>query len=394
MKKEESHLRQTVEPHEVEEIALELEPQGIPLLLLGGNGMGKSKAAQLASDRISHDNYGIRKPTVDCNSGLRPGRGEYGRVMFNATCYDPEDFAMPVINDHTYDRYVTTSLPGADASWTKNVEWEDIHCTVIAEEIGKKPENFKIWAELFNERTLGTNYKVPPKTYFIATSNNAEDGAGAFDIHNDLIRRVCDVQVRATVEGFLNYHKGELHPLITSILKYQGESFLFTQQDEANGKAFCSPATVFQVNKLLSNGLDMDSSLSEAMVLGIIGIRGGAALVATYRAGKNFGDLDEMLSDPDKHSDKIDQLRNDTTHNGRQTLCSIICMLVARLDKKRSTYNRLGGAGQINNIIKFVDRIDQEASVACVSAALALNKDIEKEAEFVKHYANNQDFYF
>ena len=138
----------------------------------------------------------------------------------------------------------------------------------------------------------------------------------------------------------------------------------------------------------------MDSSLSEAMVLGLIGIRGAAELFATYRAGKNFGDLDEMLSDPDKHSDKIDQLRNDTTHNGRQTLCSIICMLVSRLDKKRSTYKSLGGAGQINNIIKFVNRIDQEASVACVSAALALNEDIRKEEEFVNHYAKNQDFYF
>ena len=69
-------------------------------------------------------------------------------------------------------------------------------------------------------------------------------------------------------------------------------------------------------------------------------------------------------------------------------------MLVSRLDKKRSTYKKLGGASQINNIIKFVNRIDQEASVACVSAALALNDDIRKEEEFVNHYAKNQDFYF
>ena len=167
-----------------------------------------------------------------------------------------------------------------------------------------------------------------------------------------------------------------------------------TQNDEASGKPFCAPSTVFQASNLLKTGLDMDSPVSEAMILGIIGFRGTAELFATYRAGKNFGDIDEMLADPDKHSDKIDQLRNDTTHNGRQTLCSIICMLVSRLDKKRSTYKSLGGAGQINNIIKFVNRIDQEASVACVSAALALNEDIQKEEEFVRHYAQNQDFYF
>ena len=395
MSADEHHLRQFVEPSEVPDIVVQLEKEKYPVCFKGPPGHGKTYAAKKAVIEISRRyNNGQPMPIVDCNSGLRPGKGEYGRVMFNATGYDPEDFAMPSIDDRTYDRFVTTSLPGADESWTKDVEWEDIQCTVIAEEIGKKPENFKIWSELFHERTLGTNYKVPPKAYFIATSNNADDGAGAFDIHSDLNRRMCTLQIRATVKGFLEHHKDELHPLIKSILKYQGDNFLFTQQNEASGDPFCAPSTVFAVNQQLNNGLDMDSPLSEAMVLGLIGIRGAAELFATYRAGKNFGDLDEMLSDPDKHSDKIDQLRNDTTHNGRQTLCSIICMLVARLDKKRSTYKSLGGAGQINNIIKFVDRIDQEASVACVSAALALNKDIEKEEEFVKHYANNQDFYF
>ena len=395
MNEEEYHLRQFVEPSEVPEAVVQLEKEGYPVILGGPPGVGKTFAAKKAVIEISRRyNDGEPMPIVNCNSGRRPGVGEYGMQIFNATGFDPEDFAMPAIGDRTYDRFVTTALPGSDASWTKNVKWEDILCTVIAEEIGKKPENYKIWSELFNEGTLGTGYRVPPKVYWIATSNNAEDGAGAFDIHNDLIRRVCTLQVRATASGFLKHHKGELHPLITTLLKYQGDNFLFTQQDEANGKAFCAPSTVFQVNNLMIRGLDMNDSISEAIVLGIIGLRGTAELFATYRAGSQFGDLDEMLADPDKHSDKIDQLRNDTSHNGRQMLCSIICMLVARLDKKRSTYQSLGGASQINNIIKFVNRIDQEASVACVSAALALNKDIEKEEEFIRHYAENQDFYF
>jgi DNA polymerase III delta prime subunit len=395
MKEEEYHLRQFVEPSEVPEAVVQLEKEGYPVILGGPPGVGKTFAAKKAVIEISRRyNDGEPMPIVNCNSGRRPGVGEYGMQIFNATGFDPEDFAMPAIGDRTYDRYVTTALPGADATWTKNVKWEDILCTVIAEEIGKKPENFKIWSELFWERTLGTNYEVPPHGYFIGTTNNADDGAGAFDMHSDLARRACTLQVRATVEGFLKHHKGELHPLIQTLLKYQGDKFLFTQGDEASGKPFCTPSTVFQANNLMKGNFDMDSQLSEAIILGIIGLRGTAELFATYRAAFQFGDLDEMLADPDKHSDKIDQLRNDTSHNGRQMLCSIICMLVARLDKKRSTYRSLGGASQINNIIKFVNRIDQEASVACVSAALALNKDIEKEEEFIRHYAQNQDFYF
>jgi|TARA_R110002033_G_scaffold80820_6_gene131833 DNA polymerase III delta prime subunit len=395
MKEAEYHLRQFIEPSEVPEATVQLEMEGYPVILSGPPGMGKTLAAKKAVIEISRrHNDGEPMPIVNCNSGGRPGVGEYGMQIFNATGYDPEDFAMPAIGDRTYDRYVTTALPGADASWTKDVEWADIRCTVIAEEMGKKPENFKIWSELFNERTLGTNYQVPPHSYFIGTTNGADDGAGAFAMHSDLIRRACILQVRATVKGFLKYHKGELHPLVSSILKYQGDQFLFTQDDEASGKPFCTPSTVFQASNLLNTGLDMDSPISEAMMLGIIGFRGTAELFATYRAGKDFGDLDEMLADPDKYSDKIDQLRNDMTPNGKTMLCSVICMLVSRLDKKRSTYQALGGAGQINNIIKFVNRIDQEASVACVSAALALNEDIQKEEEFIRHYAQNQDFYF
>jgi len=395
MNESEYHLRQFVEPSEAPEAVVQLEKEGYPVIFAGPPGHGKTWAAKKAVIEISRRyNDGEPMPIVNCNSGRRPGVGEYGMQIFNATGFDPEDFAMPAIGDHTYDRYVTTALPGADATWTKNVKWEDIKCTVIAEEMGKKPENFKIWSELFNERTLGTNYEVPPHGYFIGTTNNADDGAGAFAMHSDLARRACTLQVRSTAEGFLKLHKGELHPLIQTILKYQGDTFLFTQSNEASGKPFCTPSTVFRTSNLMRRGFDMDSPLSEAIVLGMIGSRGTAELFAMYRAGFKFGDLDEMLADPDKHRDKIDTLRNDTSHNGRQMLCSIICMLVSRLDKKRSTYQSLGGASQINNIIKFVNRIDQEASVACVSAALALNKDIEKEEEFVRHYAENQDFYF
>ena len=391
----EYHLRQFIEPHEVPEAVVQLEKEGYPTILKGPPGHGKTYAAKKAVVEISRrHNDGEPMPIVNCNSGGRPGVGEYGMQIFNATGYDPEDFAMPAIGDHTYDRYVTTALPGADASWTQGMDRKDIRCTVIAEEMGKKPENFKIWSELFNERTLGTNYEVPPNVYFIGTTNNAEDGAGAFSMHSDLVRRACSLEVRATAGGFLKHHEGQLHASVQTVVKYVGDQFLFTQDDEASGKPFCTPATVFQASNLLNAGLDMDSPVSEAMMLGILGYRGTAELFAVHNAGKKFGDLTEMLKDPDKYSDKIDTLRNDTSPNGRVMLCSIICMLVARLDKKRSTYHSLGGASQINNIIKFVNRIDQEASVACVSAALALNEDIKTETEFVRHYAHNQDFYF
>ena len=97
MKETEYHLRQTVEPGEVPEIAVELEKEGYPLTLFGPNGHGKTYAAKESVKAIScRHNDGKPMPIVNCNSGARPGVGEYGMQIFNATGYDPEDFAMPV----------------------------------------------------------------------------------------------------------------------------------------------------------------------------------------------------------------------------------------------------------------------------------------------------------
>ena len=92
-----------------------------------------------------------------------------------------------------------------------------------------------------------------------------------------------------------------------------------------------------------------------------------------------------MLNDPVAHKDRIDQLRNDNSHNGRQTLCSVIAMLGKRVKKDATQFNRL---------IKFVNRIDEEAAVTFVNCALQANDKVRKESEFVKHYADNQMFYF
>ena len=382
-------MKETLNPSEVPEAGVQLEKEGYPMILAGPPSHGKTDAAIETTRQIAIQNYDIHEDVVDSRV-RRPKRGEYFRSMFNATGMDPEDFAMPLFatrfKDDVYERSVTTALPGADATWLQGgMTYDDIVGTVIGEEIGKKPDNFKIWSELTNERSLGTGYLVPKHVNFIFTTNNAEDGAGAHSIHTDLISRACIIQVRNTVEAFLNYHKGELHPLIHTIIKYQGEQFLFTQQDEANGQPFCGPRTVKRASNMLNSGMDLSNPIAETILLGTMGIKGTVELLATWRAYERLGDIDEMLSNPVANKDKIDRLREDNSHNGRQTLCSLIAMLGKRVKKDPA---------QFNTLIKFVNRIDEEASVTFVNIALQANEDVRKEPEFVRHYSDNQEFYF
>ena len=48
MKKEESHLRQTVEPHEAPDIVVQLEKENYPVCFKGPPGHGKTYAAKKA----------------------------------------------------------------------------------------------------------------------------------------------------------------------------------------------------------------------------------------------------------------------------------------------------------------------------------------------------------
>lgn len=377
-----------------------------PVALLGPNGIGKTSIARDMAEIKARFNHGIGLgcqsleelrneplPTmVDCNDGSRPGPGEHGYLHLNLSSHEPEDLAMPNIDELIYRRLVSSGLPGSDNTWTKDVdvEWEDVSCTVVLEEIAKKPECFKIVSELL-DGTLGTEYKVPPKVNFILTANRVEDAAGAHEFHNDLANRAARWDIQSSSDAFVEHHKGELHPLIGTLIKYNGNAFLFTQKDEKNGEPFASPRSVMKVNKYLMAGLDLDDPLSQPAILGSLGYNSTATLFDTYRAAHKFGDLDAMIQDPDKYKDKIDELRRDSTPNGRQLIVSIIAMLASRLNPKAASYKDASG---FNKMYKFVSRFDDEMAVAFSMAAVTVNPDVRKEGEFVNHYVDNQDFYF
>ena len=382
-----SAIKDVLTPDEVPEAAVICEREKIILLLCGPPTHGKTAAAIAAIKAIARETYSVEE-VVDARF-RRPKKGDYFMGIDNSSSMDPEDFCMPMFatrfGDDSYERRAVSSLAGSDQTWLQDgMTVEDLYGTHIFEEVGKKPENFKIFAEMFNERSLGTHYLVPPNMYFIGTTNNAEDGAGAHDLHTDLASRVCRIEVRNTVPAFLKYHHGELDTLLGTIIKYQGDSFLFTQQDEANGQPFCGPRTIMQVNKLLKGGLDLSSPIAQPILLGLIGIKATVELLATYQAGSRLDNLDAMLDDPDAHRSEIESLADDNSHNGRQTMCALISMLGKRMTKDATLYNKY---------IKFAKLLNDEAAVTFTAVALSVNeKEIKKQPEFVRHYAKS-DFY-
>ena len=382
-----SAIKDVLTPDEVAEAAVICEREKIILLLCGPPTHGKTAAAIAAIRAIARETYG-KEEVVDARF-RKPKKGEYFMGIDNSSSMDPEDFCMPMFatrfGDDSYERRAVSSLAGSDQTWLQGgMGVEDLYGTHIFEEVGKKPENFKIFSEVCNERTLGTDWMAPPGMYIILTTNNAEDGAGAHEVFTDLASRVCRIEVRNTVTAFLKHHQGELDSLLQTVIKFQGENFLFTQQHEANGKPFSGPRTVINVNKLLNGGLDMSETLSQPILLGLIGMKGAVELLATYEAGARLNNLDAMLDDPDAHRSEIESLADDNSHNGRQTMCALISMLGKRMTKDATLYNKY---------IKFAKLLNDEAAVTFTAVALSANeKEIKKQPEFVRHYAKS-DFY-
>ena len=368
----------TVEPQDIPNIVREVYPVGIPIALIGSPGTAKTATIQLCAEviaEITGNDLGWPMTVVEnSTSDYIRKKDEYGLKMYNTTYLEPEDFVFPSVDTKAkkYERFVIEHLPRRP------------HSLVSFEEIAKKPDLFKIMAQLMNEGRLGLDYVVPDNTYFMCTSNLATDGAGAFDFHTDLINRMMILEVKPTAKGFCKRHEGELHDDIMGLLKWFPDLIL-TFSSSARKKAFASPRSIYQFNKMLLNGTDfIKHQDGERMMRGLVGEKFTQEYRAMIRAVGDI-DIDAILSDPDGHRDEIQRLKNDRSHNGRQTICSILCHLSKRVKKDASAYD---------NIIKFMEMIDDEAAVTFTHMALKVNKDVEKRPEFGRHYARNQGFYF
>ena len=153
----------TVEPQDIPNIVREVYPVGIPIALIGSPGTAKPATIQLCAEviaEITGNDLGwpmtvVENPTSDY---IRK-KDEYRLKMYNTTYLEPEDFVFPSVDTKAkkYERFVIEHLPRRP------------HSLVSFEEIAKKPDLFKIMAQLMNEGRLGLDYVVPDNTYFMCT---------------------------------------------------------------------------------------------------------------------------------------------------------------------------------------------------------------------------------
>ena len=375
----------TVSLSEAEPMIQQCFDQGLPVVLAGPPAMGKTDLMRRMLTKVLPESIGVDpSDIVHTRGGARPKMGQASYVEFNGNNMDPEDWVYPAFLDGGLNHQVTTSLPCSDGTWLPPKDLGYIFVGV--EEIGKKPENLKYYAQLFNERALGSSYEVPTQTYFIATTNNSDDNAGSFHMTSDFISRVVIIQIRNSAEDFLNYHRGDLHPLIVSCIKFNPEKFLFTQKDADIGEPFAGPRTIWKLNGLLNKGLDLDFKPNEALVYGMVGTGATSQLYTMYRCFINLTNLDNWIEDPESHMDEIGELVGFNTA-GLKTQYAMVAMLMKKVERDPTI---------VNKVFPFLELFNnEELEVTFGHMVSVANPKATKEPEYIKHVAKHaNDFYF
>ena len=371
---------------EATEAGTMLLKEGVAVLLLGRNGAGKTDIAREIVKRRAIEEKG--EEPID-SSVERPHDGSPTYTFINISAKGNEEVMFPnfVRGDEgtVYQTIAASFLAGADHTWGPK---DLIHNTLLLDEVAKEEEHFKSISSIINEGRLGDAWIKPDGMRIVATGNRVEDNAGSVDLQSDLVSRACIIEVSNDTQSWLNFHAGELDPLIMSCARAFGDDWLFTQHAKGSeeGQPFnCARQAKRLSDLMIADAIDLDTNLGRGIAEGFIGIHAGAELFAMHKAMSRLGDIDAMIDDPDAHASEIEQIRNNVTHNGRQTLCAMTAMLAKRVKRDPAVVNKL---------FPFMRLFGEEMEVTFAHMAKAVNEDITKEVAWGRHLRDCGDFHF
>lgn len=212
--------------------------------------------------------------------------------------------------------------------------------------------------QLILDRRLG-DYKLPDGWVVVAAGNRAIDRAIANKMGSALKNRFTHIEIDVDSDEWLDWAaKNGVHPSITGYIRFRpanlndlaGRGAEGKKKMEAalEGNAFATPRSwKFASDILLSQP---DPSIEYQLLAGTVGEAVVADFVGFLRVYRNLPDLDKVIKDPDKAPDpkKYDP----------QTKYALSSGLAAKANKNN-----------IDNVIRYIDRIDPEFQVMIIKEA-------------------------
>ena len=355
--------------------------------LCGDNGLGKSEAAMQGVEQYAEE---IGMTCVDTREQVpNAAKNELGVTHMNFANYQPEDLQFPDVKERIYRHVISDILPFANSRWESGGYTRDTYQGVlICDEVGKNKSLFNNLSQWVCEGAWGNGEKLPAGLRIIFTTNDATHNAGAVNLTNDLINRICHVTVRKCVHAFMDYHRGDkaLHAAIMAGAKFIGEDFVFTQSRKTVGQPFASPRSHTRNSIILSEqDFDPVSDIDRARIHGNVGTSAGTETLAIINADMISYDIEAMLSDPQAHKEQIRSYAENTTNNGKIAQAALSAMLVKNVKQDPSIFPKAVEFWEVMN--------SEEMLMAFCAMAVDAVPAVQDTAAYVRHFCDTAPTY-
>jgi ATPase family associated with various cellular activities (AAA) len=300
----------TLTPEAAQDILRRTIPAGLPLLLVGAPGVGKTAI-------------------------VREVAAELGRelVVSHPVTSDPTDFrGLPWMVEGR-----ASFLPIGDLARLE--ELGDRPGLWLIDDLGQAltATQAAVMQLVHRDSRSLNGFTLPPNVTVVACSNRAEDRAGVGTFLAPLVSRFATVlTVRPEPLSFVRWaiRQGGFHPLVASFIRWKPDALLDNSRPTHSLEQRCSPRTWEHVSALLQLGLTSAQLIQP--VHGAISPAVANEFLAYLRVYESLPNVDLVRADPQAAPvpEALDALYATTVHLALAATAAdfdVLCRYVARL---------------------------------------------------------------
>jgi len=325
-----------MEPKKLKKTLIESIKAGLPVLIKGSPGVGKSDIVAQVAKKLKM-NLVISHPVVS----------------------DPTDFkGLPGIVDGEAE-----FLPFGDLRKLINAKKPTI---AFLDDLGQAPAAVQAAAmQLILARRVN-EYKISDKVVFIAATNRREDRAGVTGILEPVKSRFATIiELIPSADDWTEWaFKNDMPPEIIGFIHFR-PNLLCTMEATSEIINHPCPRTIAFCGKLINAGLD-----DLEVLAGAVGEGCAAELVGFMKVYKSLPNIKTILTKPDKA----------TVPNEPAALYAVVAALVEKISKE--TYR---------NILRYGYRLPADFSVLLVRDAIRKQPSIQNTKMFINWVAIHKD---
>ena len=330
---------------------------GVPVMVWGAPGVGKSAVSYKAASRNGWQIHDVRTTLID-PIDLRgiPWRDEL------TTFYNGNGDVEAAKAEHNEieaqkKQSITRWAPPDFLPWT-----DEPHLIVLDELPSAMPSVQVALYQLVYDRRIG-EYKMPPGAALMAAGNRISDRGVAHKMPTPLASRLTHLTLEPDNKTWLDWAvtEGNIEPQVVAYINLFPES-LHVFDPTSDELPFACPRTWEMVSKTIAEEPHMSLTTLAAMICGTIGNTIGTAFIAFMEQYKYLPDPMDIINDPE--NSPIPQ-RND-----------ILLALINALYQYATDTN-------FDAILKYAQRLDEENAMALVRNTTKRKPELMKTTAYI-----------